>query len=68
MPSEEKFAEVTRRSKAKRAEMKASAEVQRTADLQKQADEETARTLRERADATPRTFAAFEDKATPEHD
>jgi hypothetical protein len=68
MPSEEKFAEVTRKSKAKRAEMKASAEVQRTADLQKEANEETARTPRERIDATSRTFAAFEDKATPEHD
>jgi hypothetical protein len=68
MPSGEKFAEVTRKSKAKRAEMKASAEVHRRADLQKEADEETARTLRERADAVSRTFAAFEDKATPEHD
>jgi hypothetical protein len=66
MPSEEKFAEVTRKSKAKRTEMKANAEVHRTADLQKEANEETARTLRERADAT--SFAAFEDKATPEHD
>jgi hypothetical protein len=67
MHSEEKFAEVTRKSKAKRAEMKANSDVQKAAALQRKSDEEAARNARETADATSRVFAAF-DETPPEHD
>ena len=64
MPNEEKFAEVTRKSKAKRAQMNASAETKKAADLQ---NEETARYEREVAEQH-REVAASEDMTAPDQD
>ena len=68
MPNEEKFAEVTRKSKAKRAEMTARAEVQKAAERQTDANEEAARKAQDVADVTSKVIAQFGDDPKTEHD